>query len=111
MITLLKKFGQWIKHWFWSVPTAKPPKEIPIQPKATEVIDEWMVITYHGQRIPMRKSQYPIWKAMSREDKRAMKNKVAKQEKQGIVRFEEVDGKTILVRNLDYQRRADKLKK
>ncbi len=110
MITLLKKIGAWFKYWFWTRPTAKLPKEKPIQPKATEVVDEWMVVTYHGQRIPLHKREYQMWKNLSREDKRAMKNKIAKQEREGLIRFEEVDGKVLCVRNLDFQRRADKLR-
>ena len=110
MITLLNKIAKWFRYWFWTRPTAKPPKEIPAQPKATEVAREWMVITYHGQNIPMHVNEYPLWKALSRTDKRAMKDKTAKQEAKGLIRFEEINGKMICVKNKDYQAIADKKK-
>jgi hypothetical protein len=110
IIEALKKFGRWIKHWLWEVPTAKPPKETPAKLKATEIAKEMMIITYHGQRIPMHENEYPIWKSMGRYDKRAMKEKCAKQEKAGTLVFQEVEGKTLLIRNLDYEKRVEKAK-
>jgi len=110
IIEVLKMFGKWIKHWLWDVPTAKLPKEEPAKVKATEVAKEWMVVQYHGQRIPLHINEYPIWKSLSRYDKRAMAKKCEQQEKSGLIRFEEVEGKMICVRNLDYQKRVEKAK-
>ncbi len=107
---ILRRFWLWIKHWLWDKPTSKPPKEQPIRLKASEVAKEYMVVSYHGQRINMHRSEYPMWKLSSRKDKRAMKNKFEKFEKEGLVRFETIEGFLICIQNLDYQVRADKLK-
>ena len=98
----MKKIWQWIKLWLWIKPTAKPPKEIPIRLKATEVAHEYMVIQYHGQKINMHRTEYPMWKLSSRKDKRAMAAKFAKYEKEGLVRFELIEGKQICIRNRNY---------
>lgn len=104
------QFLKFIKHWLYNVPTAKPPKLEPIRVKATEVAKEWMIITYHGQKIPMHENEYPLWKQLSRKDKRAMKDKTAKQEREGLIRFEEIEGKVVCIRNINYDARAEKAK-
>ena len=102
LISILKQFGRWLKYWLWEIPTAQPPKEKPVRLKATEVQKEYMVVTYHGQRINMRVAEYPLWKRMSRTDKRAMAAKYRKLEQEHKVRFEMVDGKLIGIKNRDY---------
>jgi len=103
----IRLFALWIKHWLWEVPTSKPPKEKPIRVKATEVAKEYMVVQYHGQRINLHKNEYPIWKRLGRKDKRAMAAKFTKQEKGGLIKFMEIEGKLICVKNKDYQAKAD----
>lgn len=98
----MKKILQFIKLWLWDKPTAKTPKEPPPKIKAVELAHAYMVIQYHGQRVNMLKTEYVAWKAMSRKDKRIMAGKFAKYEKEGLVRFEEVDGHLICIKNKDY---------
>ena len=107
---LLKRFWLWLKYWLWEKPISKPPPEEPIKVKATEVVKEYMVVTYHGQRISMHVNEYPLWKRSSRQDKRAMKAKFEKQEREGLIRWEEIDSKTICIYNRDYQKRVEKAK-
>lgn len=104
------RIGKWIKKWLWDRPTAKPPKTKPIEPKLTEVQNEYVVITYQGQKINLRVSELKLWEMSSRRDKRIIKDKFAKMIEKGIGRFETVNGKEVFIRNLDYQRRADKIK-
>ena len=102
LLQALKNIGIWLKFYLWDVPTSKPECDKPIRLKATETAKEYLVVTYHGQRINMRQSEYPFWKAMGRKDKRAMKNKFEKYEREGLVRFEEIEGHLICVKNKDY---------
>ena len=68
------------------------------------------MIEYHGQRINLHVNELPLWNRSTRKDKRAMKAKFEKQEREGLIRWEEIKGKTICVRNLDYTKRAEKAK-
>jgi hypothetical protein len=109
IIQAIVNFWEWIKYWMWQKPISKPEPDKPFILKASEVSKEYMIVTYHGQRINMLKIAYPAWKLSSRKDKRITRDKFEKQEKQGLIKFVEVEGNTICVRNLDYQRRADKI--
>ena len=110
IISAVKSFIAWIKHWFYDVPTAKPPKQEPVRTMAVDVAKDYMVITYRGQRINMLKIQYPIWKASSRKDKRITMLKVKAMEEKGEIKFQEVEGHLICIRNLNYQARVEKAK-
>jgi hypothetical protein len=108
---MLKRFLEWIKLYLWTKPTSKPPKQQPLRTMATDVAKDYIVITYHGQRINMHKTiEYPIWKLSSRKDKRITMQKAAKFEREGLIKFVEIDGHLVCVNNLNYQARADKKK-
>jgi hypothetical protein len=109
IIEAISRFGRWVKFWLWEKPVQKPAKEKPVRLKAVEVIDEWMVVQYHGQRIGLHRNEYPLWKELSRNDKRAMAKKTAKQEREGKIRFETINGKLTCVKNKDYG--AEKMSK
>jgi hypothetical protein len=103
MRKLLLNIWSWVVLWLWTKPVQKPERTPPIKIPAKEVAHAHMVITYHGQRIDMlRDTEYPIWKAMNRWDKRKMAAKVAKQEKEGKIRFEEIDGHLVCIKNKNY---------
>jgi hypothetical protein len=102
------RFLKWVKHWLYDVPTSEPPKQEQYKLKATDVAKEYMVLVYHGQRINILKAAYPVWKASSRHDKRATMLKFQKQERDGVIKFVEVEGHLICVANRDYARRAEK---
>lgn len=104
IIETIKRFLAWVKFLLWTTPTAEPPKEVPIRLKATEVAKEYMVIQYHGQRINMHRVQYPIWKASSRTDKRAMAKKFGEMERKGQIIFQEIEGKLVAIKNKNYER-------
>jgi len=105
MKKLIRKFLLWIKYWFWQKPTAKP--EVP---KATEVINNWIVFKYHEQNICLRRSEIQMWNELGRKDRRAMALRFEIMENKGQIKFQEIGGKTVAIWNKDYQERADKKK-
>ena len=107
---LFIKIGKWFKKWFWDKPTSKPPKEKPVRLKATEVINEYVVVEYHGKPVNLHISQVPIWEKLSRKDKRAMADRMARQVKEGKIRFEKVNGKLTCLKNKDYDALAEQAK-
>ena len=110
IIKIIKRFWQFIKYYLWETPTAEPPPEEKYKLKATDVAKEYMIVLYHGQRINMLKTAYPIWLKSSRKDKRATAQKFKSMELNMEVKFMEIDGNLVCVANRDYQKRADKLK-
>ena len=111
IIQAIKRFLAWVKLYFWTKPTSKPVKTLPLRTMATDVAKDYIVITYHKQRINLTRAiEYPAWKLSSRKDKRITMLRFQKFEKEGLVKFVEVEGQLICVNNLDYQRRADKAK-
>lgn len=96
------KFLKWVKYLFWTKPTAKPEP-----PKATEVIQNWTILDYHGQKICLHKNEIAYWNGLSRVDKRAMALRFKVMEKKGEIRFEVINGKEICIRNKDYGQKAD----
>ena len=97
----MKKIWEFIKLWMWQKPTAKD-KESARLKEVIELTKEYMVITYCGQRINMLKIEYPVWKNISRKDKRATKEKFAAMERKKMIRWEEIDGKWICLKNKSY---------
>jgi hypothetical protein len=89
--------------WLWTKPVQKPEKSPPLRIKAVELAHAYMVVQYHGQRVNMLKTEYPLWKAMGRIDKRAMAKRMEIAEKKGLIRFEEVDGNLICIKNKKYE--------
>ncbi len=110
VLTALKRFWEWLRRWFWDKPTSKPIPEKPIRVKAEEIIDEFVVIKYHDQRINLRRMDIPRWNRMNRNQRRAMSNYFKKLEKRGLVRFEVINGRLTCVKNKDYQALADMAK-
>jgi hypothetical protein len=104
MRKLLLNIWSWVVLYFWQKPTEKPERTPPIKIKAVEVSHAYMVLQYHGQRINILKTEYALWKAMGRKDKRAMANKFSKQEKEGKIRFEEIDGHLVCIKNKNYEK-------
>ena len=111
VVTAIKKFWTWIKKWLWERPVSEPEPEKQYILKASDVAKEYIVVQYHGQRINLHRTlEYPVWKLTSRKDKRIIRNKFEKMEKDGDVKFETIDGHLICIRNLNYQARAEKAK-
>jgi hypothetical protein len=106
----LKRFGRWAKKWLWDRPVSKPSKQEPIRTMAVDVAKDYMALSYYGQRINILRSAYDIWKMSSRADKRATMQKFAKLEKEGAIKFVEVDAHLICVANRDYEKRAERAK-
>jgi len=111
-MSIWQKIWNQLRYWFWTKPVSRPDP-----PKATDVIKEYTVITYNGQKINLRKSELLMFKNMSRQNKRAMANRFKIMEKKGQIRFEEINGNIVAIKNKDYaeqahlrQLRADKIR-
>ena len=100
---MIKKILRWIVRWFWQVPTAKPEKEKPARLKATEVMNEYVVIDYHGQKINLHYNEIGLWNKMSRKDKRAMAAKFKRLVAEGMIVFATINGKQICLKNKKYE--------
>ena len=95
-------FFKWLKKWFWYKPVSPP---APL--KAVEVLSEYVVIKYNGQRINLKRTELRMFHAMDRKNKRAMARRFATLEKKGLIRFEEINGKTIAIKNKNYGGETD----
>lgn len=105
IIEIFRQIGRWFRYWFWKKPVSKPDP-----PKATQVIDQWLVVNYNGQRINLHKNEIKMFNAMPRKEKRAMARKFAGMEKRGDIKFIKINGKVTCVYNRDYDKRAEKKK-
>jgi len=95
------KLWKRIRYWFWTKPVSKPD---PL--KATDVVDQYVVIDYKGQKINLHKNHLLMFENLSRQQKRAMARKFEIMEKKGQIRFEEINGKLTAIRNKDYEAKA-----
>lgn len=103
IITAILKLLRLIKYWFWEEPIKELPPEEKYRLKLTDVAKEYVVLKYHGQMINLHKSEIPLWNANSRYDKRATAKRFEVLEKKGLIRFVEIDGKWITIKNRDYE--------
>ena len=101
---ILKKIWSWVKYWLWKHPTAEPK---PL--KASEVVRDWVVINYHGQRISLHKNELALFNILPARDKRAMARRFKTREKKGLIKFVKINGRLTCVRNKEaiYELRAN----
>ena len=104
IISAIKKFGGWLKYLLYTMPIGDP-KTI----HASDVVDGYTIVVYHGAKINLRLSELPKFAAMSRSDKRQMADKFKAMEKKGKIKYVEINGKLVCVKNIDYEARADKV--
>ena len=99
---MIKRFLQWLKKLFLmrGVTKIKPPK-------ATDVIDQWVVIKYHNQNICLRKREIDWWNRLNRKDKRAMAKRFQIMEDKGKIRFQEINGRIVAIKNKNYEAKAN----
>lgn len=95
---MIKKIIDWLVYWLWIRPISRPKP-----PKATEVTDQYVCIDYKGQWVNMKKTELPAWNKMGRKDKRGMARRFTIMEKKGQVKFTEINGKVICIKNKDYE--------
>ena len=105
IIRFFERVMRWLRYWMWKRPISKPE---PLTAK--EVVKNWTIVVVKGQRIALHSHEVPMFNAMSRKDKRQMALRVKAQEERGEIKFMEIDGKMTCIRNLDYDRRAEKKK-
>lgn len=95
---LLKKLWKIIRYWLW-----KKPVEEKSEPKLTDALKDYRVVIYKNQKINLHKNQLVLFNALSRFDKRAMADRFRILEKKGHIRYEEINGQWICIKNKDYQ--------
>jgi hypothetical protein len=99
---IIRQIISFLKNWFWTKPVEKP------EPfKATEVKHLYTCIDYKGQWVNIKKTEVDMFNAMARTDKRAMARRFAVLQKKGHVRFEEIGGQMMCIKNKDYESKAD----
>ena len=99
---MIKKIIQWFKSLFTRYRKAQ---KTPL--KATQTVDQWIVIKYHDQNICLRKREIDWWNRLGRKDRRAMAQRFHVMEKKGLIRFQEINGQTVAIKNKDYGAKAD----
>jgi len=99
---IVRQLSAFLRKWFWTKPTEKPR-----EPKATQVIHNYICVKYRDQWINLRKSEIEAWNRMSRKDRRAMAQRFAVLQKKGKIKFVEINGQMTCVKNKDYGNKAD----
>jgi hypothetical protein len=100
--SVISRILRFLKFWLWTKPVARPEPA-----KAVDVINQYVVIDYKGQLINLKKTEIDAFNNLKRKDKRAMAQKFAAMEKKGQIRFEEIKGKLVAIKNKDYEAQAD----
>ena len=108
----LLRIQRWIRRWWFKYLSSNPIPEKrlpdPEEPMLTDVEKLYEVIEYGGQRINLHKHvEKPKFEKMSREQKRKLREHWRRMEKKGIIKFIEVNGKLICVKNKNYEPRAE----
>ena len=109
LLSAISRFFVWLKQWLWEKPVA-PVKKEPDFIRATDVNmkDAFKVILYQGQKINLNNTQLLAFNRMSRKEKREVKAYWAKMERKKEIIFQEINGQTVAIKNLDYDARARK---
>jgi hypothetical protein len=108
ILSAASRFLNWVYELFWKRPVTPVPFE-PVKLKAQELNLEntCRVLVYQGQKINLTSSQLLAFNRMSRREKRQVKDYWAKMERKNEIVFQEINGQTVAVRNLNYEKRAN----
>ena len=96
MRKIIRLIFSFLVKWFWDKPTQIE------KPKAVDVEKNYKCIKYKGIWINLRLNEIAQFNALSRKDKRAMAKRFEILEKKGKIKFVEINGKAICVKNKDY---------
>jgi len=100
---LIRQLISFLKKWLWDKPIITP------QPKATDVLNQWICVEYKKQWVSLRKNELTAWNRMGRKDKRAMAKRFETLQKKGHLKFVEIKGKMICIKSKDYESKSEKL--
>ncbi len=67
----------------------------------------YTVLEYKGQRINLNKNELTAFNNMNRAAKRQVLEHWRKLEKKGHIRFQEIDGQVVAIKNKDYETKKD----
>lgn len=113
-LSFFQRMKQWIRRWWYNYSLSNPVSETPLPkpevPMVPDVINEYVVIVYEGQKINLHKSKLAQFNAFNRKRKREIKREWAIDERKGKIKFVEHEGKMICVKNRNYDERLERKK-
>ena len=97
-VDIIRQIRAFLKKWFWSKPTEEAPQKRVVV-KATEVLHAWTIVSYKGQKIPIRKVELPLWNSLPPKERKKMAMKVERAKRKGQCKVVEIDGQKIFISN------------
>ena len=108
VISAIKSLIAFIRKWLWQKPiTPVPEDRFRLKAQEINLKNVYTVIEYKGQRINLDKQQLAAFHKMNRRDKRKVLEYWKNLEKKGHIRFEEINGQLVAIKNKDYEHKAD----
>jgi len=108
ILSAIGRFFIFLKQWLWDKPiTPLPEEKKKFKAQELDLKNFYTVIEYKGQRINLNKHELTAFQNMNRSAKRQVLEHWKKLEKKGHVRFQEVNGQLVAIKNKDYESKAD----
>ena len=108
VISAIKSLIAFIRKWLWKEPTTPIPEErFRLKAREINLKNVYTVIEYKGQKINLNKQQLAAFHKMNRGAKRKVLEHWKNLEKKGHIRFQEIDGQLVAIKNKDYESKAD----
>lgn len=97
-VRIIRQIWRALKKWLWSKPTEEVPQKR-VRLKAEEVLHAWTIVTYKGQKIPIRKSELTAWNNLPPKERKKMAMKLDKAKRKRQCKAVEIDGQKVLIKN------------
>jgi len=108
ILSVIGNFFRFLKQWLWDRPVTPLPKEKPkFKAQELDLKNFYTVLEYKGQRINLNKNELTAFNNMNRAAKRQVLEHWRKLEKKGHIRFQEIDGQVVAIKNKDYETKKD----
>lgn len=108
ILSAVKKFFLWFYYLLWEKPvTPEPEDKFRLKAQELNLENAYTVIEYKGQRINLNKKQLQAFHNMNRQAKRQVLEYWRNLERKGHIRFVQINGQTVAVKNKDYESKAD----
>jgi len=108
ILSAVKKFFLWFYYLIWEKPvTPEPEEKFRLKAQELNLENAFTVIEYKGQRINLNKHQLTSFHNMNRQAKRQVLEYWRNLERKGHIRFVEINGQVVAVKNKDYEAKAD----
>ena len=104
ILSAVKKFFLWFYYLLWEKPVTPVPEEkFRLKAQELNLENAYTVIEYKGQRINLNKYQLTSFHNMNRQAKRKVLDYWKNLERKGHIKFVEINGQTVAVKNKDYE--------